>query len=67
MIKKVIFNLEDMTNMNGSELDKNHPTLQFEGDEDTVKMLIFYFIKLMMISRERRQYIDWTMLGLIDD
>ncbi|KAA0046524.1 Ulp1-like peptidase [Cucumis melo var. makuwa] len=53
--------------MNGSKLDKNYLILNFESDEDAVKMLLFFFIELAMMGRERRQYIDWTMLGLIDD
>ena len=53
--------------MNGSELDKDYPTLNFKRDRDEVKIFLFYFIKLAMIERERRQHMDWTMLGLIND
>ncbi|KAA0042982.1 Ulp1-like peptidase [Cucumis melo var. makuwa] len=53
--------------MNESEFKKDYPTLQFENDKDGGKMLVFYFIKLAMMSRKRRQHIDWTMLGMIND
>ncbi|KAA0040653.1 hypothetical protein E6C27_scaffold370G00070 [Cucumis melo var. makuwa] len=53
--------------MNGFELDKDYPTLQFESDEDAIKMFIFYFIKLPMMGKERRQHMDWMMLGLINN
>lgn len=53
--------------MNGSELDKDYLTLNFKRDRDEVKIFLFYFIKLAMIGRERRQHMDWTMLGLIND
>ncbi|KAA0058524.1 hypothetical protein E5676_scaffold606G001110 [Cucumis melo var. makuwa] len=50
--------LGDMSNMNGSGLDKYYSTLNFESDEDVVKMSLFYFIELAMIGRERRQHMD---------
>ncbi|TYK16254.1 hypothetical protein E5676_scaffold21G00220 [Cucumis melo var. makuwa] len=50
--------------MNRSEFKKDYPTLQFENDEDVVKMLIFYFIELAKKDKERRQHMNWTMLGL---
>ncbi|KAA0068109.1 Ulp1-like peptidase [Cucumis melo var. makuwa] len=53
--------------MNGSKLDKEYPTLNFESNEDAVKMSLFYFVELAMMAREGRQYMDWTMLGLLDD
>ncbi|KGN57895.1 hypothetical protein Csa_010434 [Cucumis sativus] len=59
--------LGDRSNMNGLELDKDYLTLTFESDEDVVKISLFYFVELAMIGRERRQHMDWTMLGVIDD
>ncbi|KAA0052021.1 hypothetical protein E5676_scaffold409G001620 [Cucumis melo var. makuwa] len=53
--------------MNGLELDKEYPTLNFESDEDVVKMSFFYFIELAMMGKERTHYRYWTMLGLIHD
>lgn len=53
--------------MKGSELDKEYQTLNFESDEDVVKMSLFYFIELVMMGREKRQHMDWTILSLIDD
>ena len=44
--------------MNGLELDKDYVTLNFESDEDAVKMSLFYFIKLAMMRREGRQHIN---------
>ena len=54
-------------NMNGLELNKDYPTLNFERDEDVRKMSLFCFIELAMMGRRRRQHMDWTMLDLIDD
>lgn len=34
--------LGDKKNMNGFELDKEYPTLNFESDEDEMKMSLFY-------------------------
>lgn len=59
--------LGDRFNMNRPKSDKDYTTLNFESHEDAMKMWIFYFIELAMIGRERRQYIDWTVLGFIDD
>ena len=59
--------LGDRLNMNGSELDKKYPTLNFESDMDTEKMSLFYFIELAMVGRKNRQHMDWTILGLIED
>lgn len=44
--------------MNGNELDKDFPDFQFQSDEDAVKMVVFYFIELAMMGRERRQHMD---------
>ncbi|TYK11922.1 hypothetical protein E5676_scaffold177G00900 [Cucumis melo var. makuwa] len=59
--------LRDRFNINESELDKDYSTLNFESDDNAMKMSLFYFIKLAMMERERRLYMDWTMLGLIND
>ena len=40
--------------MNGSEFDKDYSTLNFESDEDAVKISLFYFIELVMVGTERR-------------
>lgn len=45
----------------------NNPILNFKSDKGTMKISLFYFIEHAMIGRERRQHMDWTMLGLIDD
>ena len=37
--------------MNGFELDNDYPNLQFENDEDEVKISLFYFIKIVMMGR----------------
>uniref|UniRef100_A0A0A0LYA9 Uncharacterized protein n=1 Tax=Cucumis sativus TaxID=3659 RepID=A0A0A0LYA9_CUCSA len=42
--------------MNGFELDKEYPTLNFESDEDAVKISLFYFLELVMIM-------GWGTLG----
>lgn len=49
------------------ELDKLFLTLEFENDDDTVKIVVFYFFELAMIGRERKQQINVAMLDLIDD
>ncbi|KAA0063167.1 hypothetical protein E6C27_scaffold381G00530 [Cucumis melo var. makuwa] len=53
--------------MNTSKINKDYSTLNFKSDEDVMKISLFYFIKFAMMGRERRQHMDWTMLGLIDD
>uniref|UniRef100_A0A9I9ECH5 Uncharacterized protein n=1 Tax=Cucumis melo TaxID=3656 RepID=A0A9I9ECH5_CUCME len=35
--------LDDRSNINESELDKDYPTLNFESDKDATKMLLFLF------------------------
>ncbi|TYJ95754.1 hypothetical protein E5676_scaffold110G00110 [Cucumis melo var. makuwa] len=51
--------LGDRSNMNGIEVGQRLLTLNFESDEDVVKMSLFYFIELAMMERERRQHMDW--------
>ncbi|TYK26624.1 Ulp1-like peptidase [Cucumis melo var. makuwa] len=46
--------LGDQSNMNGLELDKDYPTLNFESDKDAMKMLLYYLIELPMNGTERR-------------
>ena len=58
---------ERRSNMNGSKLDKEYLTLNFESGKDAMKMLLLYFIEFFMMGRERRQHINWTMLGLIHE
>lgn len=53
--------------MNGSELDNLFPDYEFVSDEDAVKMVVFYFIELTMMGREKRQHMDWTMLASINE
>ena len=50
--------LDDKKNTNKSELDKEYLTLNFESDEDAMKMSLFYFIELVMMERKRRQHMD---------
>lgn len=50
--------LGHITSMNGYELEKDYPILQFENDEDVVKISVYYFIELAMIGRKRRQHMD---------
>lgn len=59
--------LNDSTTMKGFELDRLFPSLQFENDQDVVKMTIFYFIKLAMMGRERKQQMDMSLLSVIDE
>lgn len=40
-------------NISGSKLDKEYPTRNFKSNKDSVKMLLFYFIELAMMRRER--------------
>lgn len=47
-------------------LDKLFLEYEFKSDEDAVKMEVFYFIELGMMGRERRQYMNWTILSVID-
>ena len=42
--------------MNEFELDKEYLTLNFESDEDAVKISLFYFLELVMIM-------GWGTLG----
>lgn len=58
--------MADRVDMNWTELNKLFPKYEFENGEDAVKMAVFYFIKLAMMNRERRQHMDWTMLSVID-
>ena len=44
--------------MNGSNLDKDYTTLQFETDKDAIKMFVFYFIELTMMDGKMRQHMD---------
>ena len=48
--------------------------VEFEHDKafrvqqvDSVKIPLFYLIKLVMTGRERGQHMDWIMLSLIDN
>ncbi|KAA0038040.1 hypothetical protein E5676_scaffold237G001520 [Cucumis melo var. makuwa] len=38
-----------------SKFEKDYPTLHFKNDKDTVKILVFYFIKLVMIGQKKRK------------
>lgn len=46
--------LRDRTSMIRSKFEKDYPTLHFKNDKDTVKILVFYFIKLVMIGQKKR-------------
>ncbi|KAA0059039.1 hypothetical protein E6C27_scaffold233G00640 [Cucumis melo var. makuwa] len=47
--------------MNESKLDKDYPNLQFESDEDALKMFLFYFLKELMLK------FSGSAAGLIGD
>ncbi|KAA0044924.1 Ulp1-like peptidase [Cucumis melo var. makuwa] len=53
--------------MNNQSWTKIIWNIQFKSDEDAMKISLFCFIELVMMERERRKHMDWTMLGLIDD
>lgn len=59
--------LDDKLDMKALELNQSFPRLNFQSDEDAVKMAIFYLIELAMMDREKKQQMDWKMLGIIDD
>lgn len=41
-----------------AELDKEYSILNFERDEEAVKMSLFYFIELAVRRRKRRQHME---------
>lgn len=53
-------------NVKTLELDELYLNLEFDNDEDTVKVSMFYFFELALMGRERKRLVDHSLLFLID-
>ncbi|KAA0062375.1 Ulp1-like peptidase [Cucumis melo var. makuwa] len=58
---------EGRENTNSFKLLGEKVSFRREDFDDGMKMSVFYFIELAMICPEKRQYMNWTMLAMIDD
>lgn len=59
--------LEDCVTILCEKFEKLNNFMQFEIEEDIVKLSLFYFIEFVMMENERRQFIDTSTLNVIDD
>ncbi|XP_022155158.1 uncharacterized protein LOC111022300 [Momordica charantia] len=57
---------KDSVRVKCSELEKIFMETVFYDDEDAVKVGIVYFVELAMMGKERKQFIDATLLGVVD-
>ncbi|XP_022157016.1 uncharacterized protein LOC111023842 [Momordica charantia] len=57
---------KDSVKVKCSELEKIFLEDVFYDDEDVVKVGIVYFIELAMMGKERKQFIDTALLGVVD-
>lgn len=59
--------LDDSISIKCEDFEEIYLSMEFENEEDGVKMSLFYFIELVMMGRERRQLMDTSTLNVIDD
>lgn len=59
--------LNDNEDMKEYELDVLYPSIEFENDEEVVKMSPLYFIEFAFMRREQKSSMHYKFLGYVDD